>query len=93
MSGVSCSVAWDAALYARADTDASFDVVVVEVRVDPRHENALALEVRTVHGAGDFAATCDPVDPEPSGKKASKAAGQRSCDDAGDLDAKLELAT
>jgi len=70
-----------------------FDVVVIQIRVDPRHEDALAFEVCAVHGTGDFTAACDPVDAEPSGKKAGEAAGQRSCDDAGDLDAKLELTT
>ena len=64
-----------------------FDVVVVEVRIDPRHEHALAFEVRAVHGAGDFAATCDRVDAEPCDEQATETACQRSCDDAGDLDA------
>jgi hypothetical protein len=43
-----------------------FDVVIVDVWVDPRHENALALDVRTVHCAGDLTAIGDPVDAEPS---------------------------
>jgi len=49
-----------------------FDVVIVDVWVDPRHENALALDVRTVHCACDLAAACDGVDAKPCEQKASE---------------------
>jgi hypothetical protein len=61
---LSCGVAWDASA-STLDTDASFDVVVVDIWVDPRHEDALTFEVRAVHGAGDLTTISDPVDAEP----------------------------
>lgn len=80
-------VAWDASAVA-LDTDAAvlFDVVIVNIGVDPRHENALALEVRTVDCAGDFAATRDDVDADPCAEQATKTSGESESYNAGDLD-------
>ena len=86
-------VAWDASAVA-LDTDAAvlFDVVIVNIGVDPRHENALALEVRTVDCAGDFAATRDDVDADPCAEQATKTSGESESYNAGDLDFKFECA-